>query len=86
MKRKSLKFLGIILGVLVILFILIGPAAPLWKRMGLEPFCIQGEWPHIKVVSRRYVRLGFSSCRPGNKPGTLPRGLPFGGNCHFTWS
>jgi len=51
MKRKSLKILGIILGVLVILFILIGPAAPLWKRMGLEPFCIQGEWPHLKFVS-----------------------------------
>jgi len=51
MKRKSLKIVGIILGVLVFLFILIGPAASLWERMGAEPVCIQGEWPHLKIVS-----------------------------------
>ena len=51
MKRKLIKTIGIILGVLVLLVILIWPAAPLWARLGLEPFCIQGEWPYLKIVS-----------------------------------
>jgi pyrimidine-specific ribonucleoside hydrolase len=50
MKRKGLKVIGIVLGVLVLLFILIGPAAPLWERMGAKPVCIQGAFPHLKVV------------------------------------
>ena len=51
MKRKSLKIVGIIIGVLVLLFILMVPAAPLWERMGAKPVCIQGEFPRYKVVS-----------------------------------
>lgn len=51
MKRKGLKIVGIIIGVLFLLFILVGPAAPLWERMGVKPVCIQGEWPHLKFVS-----------------------------------
>ena len=51
MKRKGLIIVGIIIGVLLILFILIGPATPLWVRLGLEPFCIQGAFPDLKVVS-----------------------------------
>ena len=51
MKRKRLIVGGTVIGVLVLLFILIGPMAPLWSRIGLEPFCIQGEWPHLQIVS-----------------------------------
>ena len=51
MKRKLIITIGIILGVLVLLVILIWPAAPLWARLGAKPFCIQGEWPHLKIVS-----------------------------------
>jgi len=51
MKHKGLFIVGIIAGVLVILFIIIGPAAPLWARLGVKPVCIQGEWPHLKFVS-----------------------------------
>jgi purine nucleosidase/pyrimidine-specific ribonucleoside hydrolase len=51
MKRKFFVILGIVLGVLALLLILIWPAAPLWARLGLEPFCIQGNWPHLQFVS-----------------------------------
>ncbi len=51
MKRKFFVTLGIVLGVLALLLILIWPAAPLWARLGLEPFCIQGNWPHLQFVS-----------------------------------
>jgi pyrimidine-specific ribonucleoside hydrolase len=51
MKRKWLVIGGIVLGVLVVLFIPIALAGPLLQRMGVEPFCIQGTWPHLRVVS-----------------------------------
>jgi len=51
MNRKRIFVGGIVLGALVIVFIIIGPMAPVWSRMGLEPFCIQGEWPHLQIVS-----------------------------------
>jgi pyrimidine-specific ribonucleoside hydrolase len=50
-KQKRLKIIGIVIGVLVFLFILIGPMAPVWSSMGLEPLCIQGEWPDLQIVS-----------------------------------
>jgi inosine-uridine nucleoside N-ribohydrolase len=51
MKRKILIIGGTILGVLVCLVILVWPAAPLWQKLGFEPFCIQGSWPDLKIVS-----------------------------------
>ena len=53
MKRKGLIVIGIILGVLVLLFILAVPAAPLWVKLGVKPVCIQGDFPNIEVVSCR---------------------------------
>ena len=50
MKRKGLKIVGIIIGVLVLLYILMVPAAPLWERMGAKPVCIEGAFPDLKVV------------------------------------
>jgi purine nucleosidase/pyrimidine-specific ribonucleoside hydrolase len=63
-KRRSLKIFGIILGVLFLLFILIGPAAPLWERMGAKPVCIQGEWPHLKFVSCGGNTAAFPAVTP----------------------
>ncbi len=51
MKRKGLRIGGIVLGVLVVLLILIWPAAPLWARLGLMPVCIQGELSDLKIVA-----------------------------------
>lgn len=51
MKRKGLIIGGIVLGVLALLFILAVPAAPLWAKLGVQPVCIQGDFPNIKVVS-----------------------------------
>lgn len=51
MKRKSLIGCGIALGVLVVIIILIWPAAPLLYRLGVKPVCIQGAFPDLKVVS-----------------------------------
>lgn len=51
MKRKHLRTLLIVLGSLILLFIVIGPAVPLWVRLGVKPICIEGEWPHLRIVS-----------------------------------
>lgn len=51
MKRKILITSGIILGVLACLLILVWPAAPLWQKLGFEPFCIQGSWPNLQIVA-----------------------------------
>jgi purine nucleosidase/pyrimidine-specific ribonucleoside hydrolase len=50
-KRKAFLVIGIVLGDLVLLFILAVPAAPLWARLGVKPFYITGEWPHLRIVS-----------------------------------
>jgi inosine-uridine nucleoside N-ribohydrolase len=50
-RKKLYRRIGIVIGVLALLLILIWPAAPLWQKLGLEPFCIQGSWPHLKIVS-----------------------------------
>jgi inosine-uridine nucleoside N-ribohydrolase len=50
-KRRPLVIAGSILGMLLICVILIWPAAPLWARLGLRPVCLQGDWPHIQIVS-----------------------------------
>ena len=51
MKRKQLHTVLIVIGVLIFLFIIIGPAAPLWAKLGVKPVCLQGEWPHLKFVA-----------------------------------
>ncbi len=51
MKRRILITGGIAFGGLVLLFIILGLAAPLWERLGVKPVCIQGDWPQIKIVS-----------------------------------
>jgi len=48
MKRKSLSILVIVIGVLV-LFLLF--AGPILARIGIEPFCITGELPDLKIMS-----------------------------------
>jgi hypothetical protein len=68
MKRRFFVTLGIILGVLTLLIILIWPAAPLWARLGAEPVCIQGSWPHFQIV-----RCSLQTEAP---PVVTPRPLP----------
>ena len=51
MKRKRLLSAAIGLGILVFLFVLAVPAAPLWAQLGIEPICIRGNWPNLRVVS-----------------------------------
>ena len=41
----------IVLGILLLLFIVIVPAAPLWARLGVKPLCVQGDWPNLRIVS-----------------------------------
>jgi len=49
MKRKWLVPV-IVLGVLALILILVWPMAPVWQKLGLEPVCIQGSWPELKLV------------------------------------
>jgi inosine-uridine nucleoside N-ribohydrolase len=70
MKRQTLCIMGIVFGVLVLLFILLVPAAPLWVRLGVKPVCIQGEWPHVKIVP---CQQAYETITP------LPLPTPMGG-------
>jgi pyrimidine-specific ribonucleoside hydrolase len=51
MKRKILLIAGVAVGLLALLVVLGGPAAPLLVRLGVRPICIQGDFPNLRVVS-----------------------------------
>jgi purine nucleosidase/pyrimidine-specific ribonucleoside hydrolase len=75
MKRKKILVGGIVIGVLILLFIIIGPMAPLWSRLGVEPFCIQGEWPHLQFVSCSVTSSTYPTVTPlafSNQKGQPP--------------
>jgi pyrimidine-specific ribonucleoside hydrolase len=50
-KPKRYVIPMVIFGVLVLLLILIWPAAPLWQRLSFAPVCIRGSWPDLEIVS-----------------------------------
>lgn len=50
MKPKR-RVLLIFLAVIGVLIILIWPMAPLWQKLGLEMKCVQGTFPHLKLVA-----------------------------------
>ena len=68
MKLKILYIPGILTGVLVILYVLAVPAAPLWVKLGVKPVCITGNLPQIK----------FTACpeQPSAQFAAAPRPLP----------
>ena len=68
MKYKHLLIVGISAGMLVLLFIIIGPAAPLWAKLGVKPVCIQGEWPHLKIVSCGETTVASPTVTPISPP------------------
>jgi purine nucleosidase/pyrimidine-specific ribonucleoside hydrolase len=50
--------------VLACLIVIVWPAAPLWQKLGLEQFCIQGSWPEIKLVSCPQPTPAFMKVTP----------------------
>jgi pyrimidine-specific ribonucleoside hydrolase len=50
-KRKPLRVISIILGILILVIILIWPMAPVWAKLGAGSVCIQGSFPKIRLVS-----------------------------------
>jgi pyrimidine-specific ribonucleoside hydrolase len=64
MKRKILVISGIAFGMLVCLLILVWPAAPLWQKLGVEPVCIQGDWPNFQIVSCQQPAKGPPTVTP----------------------
>jgi inosine-uridine nucleoside N-ribohydrolase len=67
-KQKILLGCGISLGMLAVLILVIGPAAPLWYRLGVKPVCIQGTFPELRVVSCPQ----FGNTQPTVTPLPLP--------------
>jgi pyrimidine-specific ribonucleoside hydrolase len=51
MNKKGWRTLGIIIGVSFLLFILFVWVVPTWVKLGVKPVCIQGDWPHLRIVS-----------------------------------
>jgi inosine-uridine nucleoside N-ribohydrolase len=72
--RKALRILGIsVVVVLVILFILAVPLGPTMARaFKVEPFCITGQWPHLKLVSCPGGRIGTAVSAPRPASGIRP--------------
>jgi purine nucleosidase/pyrimidine-specific ribonucleoside hydrolase len=66
MKRKLLIAGGIVLGLCTLSVILVGPAAPLLVQLGVEPVCIQGELPDLRLAS----------CPDSTGPGPSATALP----------
>ena len=64
MKRKILIIVGIIVGVLACLVILAWPLAPVWQKLGFEPFCIQGGGSEMKIVPCPKPTLSSASVTP----------------------
>jgi pyrimidine-specific ribonucleoside hydrolase len=50
MRRKGWIIGGSILGGLVVILLLLTAAVPLLVRLGVQPVCIEGNWPDLKVV------------------------------------
>lgn len=49
--KKKLRIALVTIAILIIGFILMGPMAPVWEKLGLEPYCIQGNFPHLKITA-----------------------------------
>lgn len=49
MKRKIFISIGSVIGFLILLYVVLVVAAPLWQRLGVKPVCLSGDWPHVKV-------------------------------------
>ncbi len=64
MKRRPVLIAVITIGVLAFIFILLVPAAPLFFRLGIEPVCIQGDFPNLRVVSCQQVLEPTSQSTP----------------------
>src|SRR4030067_1391811 len=73
MKRKTLLIAGILVTVLALIFVILVPAAPLFVRLGVEPVCIQGDFPNLRVdscpqiqeITSQSTPLPLPSCCPG---------------------
>jgi pyrimidine-specific ribonucleoside hydrolase len=64
MKRKSLLTIGFTLGALLLVVIVVVLMGPVWIRMGVKPVCIQGEWPHLQIVSCEQTAVAYSTPTP----------------------
>jgi pyrimidine-specific ribonucleoside hydrolase len=80
MKRKSCFTGVIVVGMLAVLVIVIGPAAPLLFQLGVEPVCIQGDFPQLRVVACPNLREPAKAITPIPFPtleGQVPTPLIF---------
>ena len=64
---KLKKWIAPVVILVILVFLLIGFGGPLLVRLGIEPVCIQGDWPHIKIVS-----CGGSTAQQAIPPRPLP--------------
>lgn len=62
----------IILAVVILLVIVVWPMAPIWEKIGFEPFCIQQDGSKIKIVS--CPEQGTTAVSPVSLPTPGPSG------------
>lgn len=49
--KPKLRIVLVLLAVLALVIILIMPMAPIWRKLGLQPKCIQGRFPDLEWVA-----------------------------------
>lgn len=64
MPRKTWIIVASFIVVLLLCYILLVPAAPLFVRLGVEPVCVQGDFPRLKLVSCGPSRPSAASITP----------------------
>lgn len=68
MKRKILFTGSITVGLLILLYFLIGPGVHHLAKLGVEPVCIKGDFPTLKVVPCPEVRSTHPAVTPYPTP------------------
>jgi inosine-uridine nucleoside N-ribohydrolase len=71
MKHNRLRIAGIVAGAIVLLFVCIVLATPLWVQLGVKPVCIQGEWPQVKFVSCGETTVASATVTPLPQPSLI---------------
>ncbi len=60
MTAKRIRSLAIVFGAFFILNRLFVPSTPLLARLCVKPVCLQGEWPHLRIISCPQARSAIT--------------------------
>jgi inosine-uridine nucleoside N-ribohydrolase len=77
MKRRLLIAGACVSALVLLCFLLAMPAGGLLVRMGVQPLCIQGSWPNVRIVSCPQPTAAAPPIVPGEARSLDPGARPF---------